>query len=333
VPDRRRLLVALVLTGRVAAEIDVLRRATGSRELERIPPHLTLVPPRNIPAADLETVLATVRQVAAQTAPLRLLLGPVATFPPDGRVLYLRVDDPDNRVGELAGALATGPLAPPPSRSSRPFVAHVTVTNRATPARSRAALESLDGYRVEVEVAQLSLLQMDEGVPHHPWRRLADVAFGPPALRGRGGLEVTVVESAPEDPALARFLDVVGAGDAPGRSDGSAPSFAPTRVLGAWVDGRVAGVISGRVSGSLLVIDAHLVAVAERGLGIGTKLLSAFELLAKERGATLARLVVAADSAAAAYYAGRGYAPVARVGGVGGAGDELLLARSLEGVV
>jgi 2'-5' RNA ligase/GNAT superfamily N-acetyltransferase len=332
VPERRRLLVALVLTGRVATEIDGLRRATGSRELDRIAPHLTLVAPRNVPAIDVEAVLATVRQVAARTAPLRLGLGPLAAFPPSRRVLYLQVDDPTAEVATLAGALASGPLAPPPERPSRPFVAHVTVTNRATEQLAAAALASLDCYRVETEIGVLSLLEMAEGVPSHPWRILAEVPLGAPTVRGRGGFEVTVRESVPQDPDLARFLDTARGGDA---STGGVDRerFLPIPLtLGAWVDGRLVGAISGRLRGALLSIDAHLVAVSDRGLGVGTQLLSAVELLATGRGATVARLVVDADTSAAAYYAGRGYELVARFAAASDVPDEVLLSRSLPAV-
>ena len=66
---RRRLLVALLLAGRVGAELDGLRRALGSPGLDRIAPHVTLVPPINVPERDLEAALGIVRAAAARRAP------------------------------------------------------------------------------------------------------------------------------------------------------------------------------------------------------------------------------------------------------------------------
>ena len=54
---RRRLFVALEITGAVASEVDGLRRAIGSSALGRISPHLTLVPPVNVAESDLPSVL------------------------------------------------------------------------------------------------------------------------------------------------------------------------------------------------------------------------------------------------------------------------------------
>ena len=60
--------------------VDGLRRAFGDPALERVAPHVTLVPPVNVAERDLVEVLAILRRAAGQARPLELTLGPVAAF-------------------------------------------------------------------------------------------------------------------------------------------------------------------------------------------------------------------------------------------------------------
>jgi 2'-5' RNA ligase len=84
---RRRFGVVVLITGAAAAEIDGLRRAVGDPWLDRVPPHVTLVPPVNVRESELETALAVLRAAAAQARPFTLELGPTATFLPASPVL------------------------------------------------------------------------------------------------------------------------------------------------------------------------------------------------------------------------------------------------------
>ena len=90
--NRRRLGVAVIIDAPVADEINGLRRAVGDRALERIVPHVTLVPPVNVPAACLSDALARLRAAAATCPePLHLTLGPPGSFLPANPVLTLAV--------------------------------------------------------------------------------------------------------------------------------------------------------------------------------------------------------------------------------------------------
>ncbi|MDQ1402032.1 MAG: hypothetical protein QOG03_348, partial [Actinomycetota bacterium] len=71
-----RLGVALLIPNPLAAEIDGLRRALGDGGLDRIPPHLTLVPPVNVREDRLSDALAVLRNAGTGTRPFILELGP-----------------------------------------------------------------------------------------------------------------------------------------------------------------------------------------------------------------------------------------------------------------
>ena len=172
-PPRRRLTVALVVTGAVAHEIDGLRRALGAAALERIAPHCTLVPPLNVREEHLDTVLDHLRSAAGRSAPIAVTLGPPGTFWPRTPVLYLAVGGDLDAIAALRSDLGTGPLAPPAGRVERDFVPHVTLDQRIDPARLPQALEAMADYRAEYCFERVCLLEQD---------RRASLA----AARGRG---------------------------------------------------------------------------------------------------------------------------------------------------
>ena len=308
-----------MLGGRVATEIDGLRRALGSTELTRIPPHVTLVPPQNVTESEVPGVLAHLRQVATVAVPLRLSLGPAATFAPRHEVVYLAVAEQARSLG----ALSAGPLAPPVTRPVRAFVPHVTITNRAPPEVARAGVVALAAYREEVTADALTVLEAELDVPRHPWRTLVRIAFGGGVTSGRGGLEVVIDSALRSDPEVVDFVREQLA------LEPSAPAEAVPMTLTARVDGRLVGVIAGECSGDSVAFDTHLVAAPLRTLGIGTRLLNAFEQEALARRCSQLRTLVPSESATASYYEGRGFRRRGAIAGAAGVGEVVLLVRDL----
>jgi 2'-5' RNA ligase len=181
-----------------AREIDGLRRALGDH-IERVPPHLTLVPPVNVRVEELGSVLAQVRSAAASASPITVTLGPPATFHPVNPVVYLSVG------GDVAAvkAIRNGVFAGALSRNlEHEFVPHVTIVESTTPARIEAAFAALADYQVEVTFESVHLLQEDGRV----WRPIADAGFEPPLIVGRGGIETEIAASSLADPEVVDFM-------------------------------------------------------------------------------------------------------------------------------
>lgn len=129
----------------MSAEVDGLRRALGDPALDRVPPHLTLVPPVNVREDELAEALALVREAAASTRPLTLELGPVQSFLPVTPVVYLAVGGPSSgMVHRLQELVLAGPLH---RDLHHPFVPHVTVADDLAEERIPAAMKALAGYR------------------------------------------------------------------------------------------------------------------------------------------------------------------------------------------
>ena len=288
--------VALLLPPLVAAEVDGLRRALGDPARERIPPHLTLVPPVNVREEHVEDAIAVLRHAAASSAPFTLTLGPPSTFLPENPVVYLAVSGAVDELHVLRDAVFTPPLE---RKLSWPFVPHVTLADGIAPERVRDAVAVLGDYERDVTIASVHLLEERE----RAWTPIADVPFGGPAVVGRGGLEVELTVSERVDSEVRRWL-----------TDEWPDPQRPLAVT-ARRNGAVVGIAAGWTDGELANLSELFVAPEVRGEGVGSHVVAAFLSAAVERGVVRARLRTPAGSEAERFYRDRGWTEEARYDG------------------
>jgi 2'-5' RNA ligase len=253
--------VALVLKGEARVEVDGLRRAMGEPDLLRIPPHLTLVPPVNVREDRMEDALAVLRAAGAAAKPLRLTLGPPATFLPHNPVLYLSVHGDVDGVINLRTAVFREPLH---RDLTWPFVPHVTVADGIDPERIAAGVDVLSSYEREVTLTSMHLLEERE---HNVWSIIAEVPLAPRKVVGRGAagleLEITVTDNL----------------------DGRQPLAVTAR------RGReTVATATGWTELNASQLDELTVADGVRGQGIGGHTLAAFLSAAADRGALRCRV-------------------------------------------
>lgn len=317
---RVRLGVALLLPPDAAAEIDGLRRGLGDGALARIPAHLTLVPPVNVREDDLGAALDVVRAAAAASRPLKLELGPPATFLPTNPVLYLEVGGDVEAVGTLRDAVFRPPLERP---LTWPFVPHVTIADEAEPDRIAAAIAALGDYRLEVRIDHVHVLQ--EG-PGRVWEPIAAAALEAPAVIGRGGLPVELAaSSAPPDADVQRLMQAEwNLHNAGLRLEGRNQLTVTARR-----DGALLGVAQGWTSPPVAFLQGLIVVAAHRGEGVGSHLLARFESVAAERGCHRILLETFAGTDADAWYRRLGWHEVARIPEWNAARDNVYLQRNL----
>lgn len=294
---RRRVGVVVLLDPPVGEWVDGLRRAVGDDDVDRIRPHITLVPPLNLRAGDLDAALATLRRAAGgASGPLRLTVGPPATFLPANPVLYLEVGGDLPGLAALRSRVFTAPL----SRDlSWPWVPHVTLADDLAPPRIDALTGSLDRFAAVADIDRVTLLEERHTPAGRRWVPLADAALGPPAVVGRGGLELTLTAGRVPDPLAARLLwgDAVGEEDAGGErvaapDQPSDPFTADAadpgpRSRSLVVTAHREGVLAGAGAAWLDDAGGHVRVVVEptvRGSGVGGHLLAAIEAAVRRAG-------------------------------------------------
>jgi len=331
---RARLGVVALVPPPLDREVDALRLALADPARERIPAHVTLVPPVNVELDRVPEALLLLRRAASAAWPFDLELGPVASFAPESPTLYLACGAGSDALAALRAALWSAPLARPVGRD---FVAHVTVCDQAPPALLEAGPVALAGYRAAVRIERIHLLRQGDD---RRWRPLADAWLGAGGIVGRGGLEVELAPASLADPEVRAWCDRLSDGRvAPreakrrSRPDGSGGSGG----VGIWVaarrEGRLVGVASGRVDaagllaalagdrvGTQTIVDVALAAVLEwlgvernaRRQGIGGLLVGGFLDAARRVGAGAVRCGADLPVEVEALCRRRGLAPVGR---------------------
>jgi 2'-5' RNA ligase len=259
-----RLGVVLLVPAPLATAIDGLRRAFGDPMLDRVAPHVTLVPPVNVRGDRVAEALRVMRTAAATTVPLNLTLGPVTTFPGDEHVGYLEVTGDDAASYGLR-RLRDEVFRPPLERTlDHGFVPHVTVTTGGGEEHLAAVVAASGGWTGEpVRFERVHLLQERHGPGTHRWVPIADVALGPAIIVGRGGLELELSPSELVDPEAAASvrqwaestdgaaeIDDPATPDGPVAAAGSDAGGPRPLVVVARREGHVVGVVRGWTDGS-----------------------------------------------------------------------------------
>jgi 2'-5' RNA ligase/GNAT superfamily N-acetyltransferase len=294
---RQRLGVVLLVPEPLATQIDGVRRALGDGALGRIPAHLTLVPPVNVAERDLPAAFAVVRRAAAATPPLRLQLGPVATFAPVNPVAYLAVRGDPAPLEALRGLRDACLTAPLERSQDHDFVPHVTVADDLAAARLDAAPAVLGDFSAEVAFDRVHVLTEQPG---RTWVPIADMALGAePGVVGRGSLPLELSVSGRPDIEAASLLAVDS--DAPGLPFAVAARRDASVVAAAW----------GWTAGGRLELADLVVAAAHRGQGIGRHVVAAVEDVGRRRSCTRAGTAAPSSGAAAALLQGAGWSVTA----------------------
>lgn len=300
---RTRLFVALLPEPDTWATLDTLRRSLGVDEPFRIPPHVTLVPPVNVAADQLDEVDRVMTAAVASVEPFDLELGAATTFLPGAPTLQLSVHGDLPALGRLRDALVSGPLDRP---GRRPFVPHVTLVPNAEPDLIEAGLRALAGTGVRWPVRAVHVLERR----HDPgrWATVAELPLGAPAVVARGGPAsfIRVLHMVPG--TVAELCRVAARGPAE-----DASSDLPLVVAAEAEPGDGTGGLQAAAVGFLGIGGAELrslvVADEWRGLGVGSRVLAAWISAAADRGA---RLVTAPTDDEAGFLARHGFSLLGR---------------------
>ena len=297
-----------MLEGAGASEVDGIRRAFGSTERVRIPPHITVIPPVNVADAEMTDVFAQLRRSGSVIGPIDLVLGPLQTFPPRHNVVYLTVGGATDRISRLRDLAYVGPLLGSSGRETRDFVPHVTVTSRADERLATAALIAGEQFNLAQTFTMLTLLERDLAGKERLWAPIAEFPLGPTFVVGRGGRELSFSVSRFADPECAPIIESGGRPETTANGVGATESRfggEPVVVIVRAEDQIVAGA-SGCWVGTSCVIDRFIVVATHRLQGIGRQLVGFIERLARDHGCN-ELAVIDLGPQTVAWFAGLGF--------------------------
>jgi 2'-5' RNA ligase len=129
------------------------RLKVGDPQATLVPPHVTLLPPTEVPAAARPAISAHLAALARRHAPFEMHLAGTGTFRPVAEVVFVAVARGIGNCELLANDGRTGPLA----RSlSFPYHPHVTVAHDVPPDMLELAYTGLADVSAEFRVGHFT---------------------------------------------------------------------------------------------------------------------------------------------------------------------------------
>ncbi len=304
--DRARLLVAALVSPTHQVSLDTLRRALDSDEIERIPPHLTLIAPFNLAVSEIDRLAVTFADVIAATPPIDLHLSAAATFPPPSRVIYLECAEGSEAIATLRDRCHAALAVPV---EERPFVAHLTLRSHAEERLVLLATELLRRHSLHTTVDRVGLFIREESEPSSPWRPLDIVALGSAMHLGAGGLATDLLvacQLSTDDRALLTLVAEEAAASGGYRLD-RVMQTSPEEciVVRAYRDGELCGVLYLTREGRFGEIHALAVPPSARDQGVGRAMMHYLERYARQVG--IEELLFTGDASLAVYLRSLGF--------------------------
>ncbi len=156
--------VSIAVPDPEGASLQEYRVALGDDTARHIPTHITLVPPIEVAAEEMDAVVAHLEAAARTNTSFRVSLRGTGTFRPVSPVVFLGVVEGIAGCELLADAVCSGPLA---AEVRFPYHPHVTVAHHLSEDQLDRAFEELSGYRTHFDVTEFWLYVHDED---HGWQ-------------------------------------------------------------------------------------------------------------------------------------------------------------------
>lgn len=149
------------------SELQQYRIDVGDDSARHIPTHITLLPPHEVDADQVEPILTHLEQVAGNVAGFRVHLRGTGTFLPVSPVVFIGVVEGISGCEQLAADVQRGPLA---IDRVFPYHPHVTVAHDLPEDRLEKAFTELQHYDASFDVTQMWLYLHDPATGWAPTR-------------------------------------------------------------------------------------------------------------------------------------------------------------------
>ena len=154
------------------------RAKVGDAQAVLVPPHVTLLPPTEVPSADRAAIAEHLARVAAAHPPFEMHLSGTGTFTPVSDVVFVAVAKGIGNCEMLASEVRTGPLR---RELSFPYHPHVTVAHDVPQDMLDLAYTGLTDLSAEFRVSSFTEF---EQTPAGAWTVARDYPLtGPPFRR------------------------------------------------------------------------------------------------------------------------------------------------------
>ena len=162
--------VAVAVPEPYASDLSDLRASFGDTEAERVPTHVTLLPPTSLEGDALPDVQQHLALVARRHRVFTVRLRGTGTFRPVSPVVFVAMAQGISECELLAESVCAGPLECEPAF---PYHPHVTVAHHVSDTELDRAFDALADYSCAFEVAAFTLYVHDT---RDGWR--TDTVFG-----------------------------------------------------------------------------------------------------------------------------------------------------------
>jgi 2'-5' RNA ligase len=140
------------------------RRRIGDPEADKIPPHVTLLPPTDFEPEQLELVEKHLAEAAATAAPFTMRLAGAGTFRPVSQVVFVQVSSGIAQCEQLEQAVRRPPIE---RQLAFPYHPHVTVGHDIADQQLDEAFEGLRDFVAQFQVDSFRMYTQD---PDGRWR-------------------------------------------------------------------------------------------------------------------------------------------------------------------
>jgi 2'-5' RNA ligase len=163
----RTIGVALPVPEPYGSQLQQCRASFGDPMADRIPTHVTLLPPTAVAAAAMAEVEEHLDGVAAAHDPFKLHLRGTASFRPVSPVVFVAVVEGISSCEVLSRAVRSGPL---PAALPFPYHPHVTVAHHLDDAALDRAFATLADFEAVVDVPAFALYEHGDDEVWRPRR-------------------------------------------------------------------------------------------------------------------------------------------------------------------
>jgi 2'-5' RNA ligase len=172
----RTIGVAVAVPEPFSSHLRQCRASFGDPEAERIPPHITILPPTDVTHSCRSRVVDHLTRVAASSRAFTVHLRGTASFRPVSPVVFVQLVAGIAECERLETAVRSGPLARDLAFHYHP---HVTVAHHLSDESLDLAAETLEAFDCVFEVTEILLYEHGaDGV----WRPDRPFVFGLPPL-------------------------------------------------------------------------------------------------------------------------------------------------------